>query len=237
MSGKKKAAAGKTGVQNYYLLLGIVALVGIFAIGYAIRGGSGGAATEPVMVQGVEDSRTLFAKAEGITVGDPDAPVTVVIFSDYQCPGCRYFAAQMKPILEENHVKNGQAKLVYYDLPLTSIHRHSFLAARAARCAGDQDKYWEYSDVLFGHQPEWASRQTAPLKDFKDYASSIGLDRAAFDACLESDRFAEAVTANALLAQTLGVNGTPTVIINGRRVANPGDYQTIASLINEEPGS
>lgn len=236
MSAKKKSASKGTGNQRFYLLLGIVALLGIGAIGYAIRGGGGGAATTPVVVEGIEDARTLFSKAEGITIGSEDAKVTVVIFSDYQCPACRTFSVQMKPLLEENHVATGQARLVYYDLPLTSIHPHAFLAARAARCAGEQGMYWEYSEALFMNQPTWSARPGAPLRDFKGYASEIGLDKSAFESCLESDAYAETVTANALLAQQLGVNGTPTVIINNRRVRNPGDYAAIRGLIEEEAG-
>jgi protein-disulfide isomerase len=231
---KKNSAAKGTGTSRFYLLLGVVAVAGIAIIGYAIRGDAGGAATEPVVVQGADNPSTLFAKAEGIAVGDPGAPVTLIVFSDYQCPGCAQFATRMKPVLEANEVKAGKLKMVYYDLPLTSIHQHSFLAARAARCAGDQGKYWDYHEQLFGRQAEWSHKRTTPLKELKEYGTLVGLDQAAFDRCLESDRFAETVTANALLAQQLGVNSTPTVIINNRRIRDPFDYQAISALIAEE---
>jgi protein-disulfide isomerase len=237
VSPKKKTQAKGTGFRGYYLLLGAVAVAGVAAIGFAIRGDKGTTATAPVMVQGVEEAGALVARAEGITLGNPDAPVTMIVFSDYQCPGCAQFASRIKPFLEANEVKSGKLKMVYYDLPLTSIHQHSFLAARAARCAGDQGNYWEYSDQLFGNQNAWAFKRSAPLKEFKDYASAIGLDQAAFETCLQSDSFAETVTANALLAQRLGVNGTPTVIINNRRVADAFRYEALSALIAEESGN
>jgi protein-disulfide isomerase len=220
-------------MRGYYLLIGAVALIGIGFLGYSMRG-NGQAATQPVMVQGLDDPSTLLAKAEGMTMGDPAAPVTLIVFSDYQCGGCGQFAARVKPALEANEVKAGKVKMVYYDLPLSSIHPHSFLAARAARCSGDQGKYWEYHELLFGNQTAWSFKRTSPLKEFKEYAALIGLDEAAFDRCLESDRFAETVTANALLAQQLGVNSTPTVIINNRRVSDPFNYNAISALIAEE---
>lgn len=234
MSAKKKTPAKSSGFRGFYLLLGVVAVVGVAAIGFAMRGNGGGAATEPIALQGLDNPSQLLAKAEGVTVGNQDAPVTLIVFSDYQCPGCAQFAARIKPILEANEVKAGKVKIVYYDLPLTSIHRHSFLAARAARCAGDQGKYWELHQTLFQHQSDWSFSRTAPLKQFKDYAATAGVDQAAFASCLESDRFAETVTANAMLAQQLGVNSTPTVIINNRRVRDPFDYAAIAQLIAEE---
>lgn len=236
MSAKKKTAARRSGFRGYYLLLGVVAVVGVAAIGYAIRGNGGGAATEPVAVQGLENPGQLVAKAEGVTVGNPDAPVTLIVFSDYQCPGCAQFATRIKPMLEANEVRAGKLKIIYYDLPLTSIHRHSFLAARAARCAGDQGKYWEFHEAIFQHQSDWSFNRAAPIKEFKGYAATAGLDQEGFASCLESDRFAETVTANAMMAQRLGVNSTPTVIINNRRVRDPFDYAAIAQLIAEESG-
>lgn len=237
MSAKKKTAAKSSGFRGYYLLLGVVAAVGVAAIGYAVRGKGGGAATEPIDLKGVDNPSQLVAMAEGVSVGKEDAPVTLIIFSDYQCPGCAQFAARIKPVLEENEVKAGKARIVYYDLPLTSIHPHAFLAARAARCAGDQGKYWELHEEIFHHQSKWSSKRSAPIDEFKEYAAKVGVDQAAFASCLESDRYAETVTANAMLARQLGVNSTPTVIINNRRIRDPFDYNAISQLIAEEAGS
>jgi protein-disulfide isomerase len=236
VSSKKKAAAKGKGIGGFYILLGVVAVIGIAAIGYAIRGGSAGMATEPIQLSGLDDPGALVAMAEGLSIGNPDAPVTMIVFSDYQCPGCREFASRIKPRLEANEVKSGKLRMIYYDLPLSSIHQHSFLAARAARCAGDQGKYWEYSELVFGRQSDWSVQRSAPLGKFKEYATTVGLDQAAFESCLQSDRFADTVSANVRLAQQLGVNSTPTVIINNRRV-DPFRYEDISALIAAESGN
>lgn len=236
MNPKKKATAKGKSNNGFYLLLAVVALVGVAAIGYAIRGGNGGAATEPITLQGLDDPGALVARAEGVSVGKPDAPVTMIVFSDYQCPGCAQFASRIKPLLEMNEVSAGKLRIIYYDLPLTSIHQHAFLAARAARCAGEQGKYWEFHEQLFSNQSDWSYQRNAPLAKFKGYATASGLDDAAFDSCLQSDKYADTVTANVHLAQQLGVNATPTVIINNRRV-EPFNYDDISALIAAESGN
>lgn len=233
MSAKKKSS----GSRGFYILLAVVAVVGVVAIGLAMRGSGGGdAATEPIALDGVNDPGQLVAMAEGVTLGREDAPVTLIVFSDYQCPGCASFATRVKPVLEENEVKEGKLKIVYYDLPLTSIHAHAFLAARATRCAGEQGKYWDLHGVIFQNQKNWSHKRTPPIDEFKEYAASVGVDQNAFASCLESDRYADTVTANAMLAQQLGVNSTPTVIINNRRIRDPFDYNAIKELIAQEAG-
>lgn len=155
----------------------------------------------------------LVELAQGVVAGNPDARVRIVEFGDYQCPNCRDFHQLAKPFLDLTYIENGTAAFVYQDFPLHEGHPHAFLAARAARCAGDQDAYWEYHDRLFQNQALWSFRSD-PAGDFVDYAESIGLDRGAFRACLASDRHAEVVTANRLLGEQLGVQGTPTVLID-----------------------
>lgn len=159
------------------------------------------------------DAQELVQMARGIEHGDPDAPVTIMDFSDYQCPSCQAFATQAKPFLEDPYIREGHVRFVYYDFPLMSIHAHAFFAARAARCAGDQDAYWPFHDELFRRQSEWA-RQADPFSAFVGYAGDLGLDRSAFRSCLGSDRHADVVTANLRLGEQLGVTGTPTLFVS-----------------------
>src|SRR5690606_8784396 len=119
----------------------------------------------------------------------------VVVFSDFMCPYCGQFTLQVERLLKENYAQTGKIHYVYYDFPLGGAHRHSFLAARAARCAGDQGKFWEYHDYLFGQQSEWSYKRNPPVGEFEDYAEALGLDRAAFSECLRSDRHADVVSA------------------------------------------
>lgn len=223
----KPAASRGGGLRPFYLVLAIVAVVGLAALGYAVvAAGRGGAVLEPIPVEGLDDPRSLVAKAEGVSAGDPSAPAKLLVFNDFQCPACGSFAAQVTPFLKAEYVESGKLHLVYQDFPLTSIHPHAFLAARAARCAGEQDRYWEYYNVLFGRQSSWSTRSRAPVGEFEDYAAEVGLDREAFGSCLRSDRYADVVTANMQLGERLGVSGTPTLILNGRRV----EYNSYADL-------
>ena len=190
--------------------------VGVFAAGIVIwnvafsTGGQG--ARGPVSLDNV-GPQELIQLAQGVERGSSDAPITLMDFSDYSCPSCAAFANQSKPYLEMNYVDPGLVRFVYYDFPLMGMFQHSFLAARAARCAGDQGGYWEFHDRLFQRQGEW-SRQSDPFSSFVGYAADLGLDRGDFRSCLGSDRHADVVTANMQLGQQLGVSGTPTLFLN-----------------------
>ena len=233
----KPGASKRGGLRQFYLVLALVAVVGIAALGYAVARGGGGAVLEPIAVEGLDDARTLVAKAEGMALGDPSAPAKLLIFNDFQCPACAAFAAQITPFLKAELVDAGKLQIVYHDFPLVNVHPHAFIAARAARCAGEQGKYWEYYSMLFGQQGRWSTRPRAPLGDFEGYAAEVGLDRDAFGACLRSDRYADVVTANMQLGQQLGVDGTPTLILNGRRIRDWRSFADLKRLIEGEAGN
>lgn len=235
---------GGSDMTKFYMLFGAVAVIGIGVVGYNVSSDMfGSAVSTPVEIEGLDDPETLVAMAQGVTKGDENASITIVEFGDYQCPGCGIFAQQVKPQVELMFVESGQAKFVFYDLPLVSIHPNSFLAARAARCAGDQDKFWEFHDELFRQQARWSTQQN-PGGTFTDYAEDLGLGTGDFNSCLNSDRHAEVVTANMQLAQRMQVSSTPTILINNgsstRQV--PGSSfdaiaQTIELMSAEESGS
>jgi protein-disulfide isomerase len=230
----KKAKQQQAGLKRFYIVLGVVAVLGIAAIAFSVvRSNAGGAALEPVTIADSTDSRALYEKATGIQIGSATAPVKIVVFSDYQCPYCGQFASTIKPALVNDFVNTGKLQFVYYDFPLGGTHKYSFLAARAARCAGDQNKFWEYHDLLFGQQSEWSFSSGVPMAEFLKYATQAGVDSGPFEACLKSDKYADVVTANRMLGDQLGVNATPTVIINNRKVASPLDYDEISKLIKE----
>ena len=224
-------------MTKFYWVLGAVAVIGVAAVGYSVGSKTfGSAATEPVAVEGLDDMNTLVQLAQGITKGDPNAPITIVEFADYQCPSCGVFALQVKPQVDLQYIETGKAKFVFYDFPLISIHAHSFLAARAGRCANDQEMFWQYQDQLFRNQSSWAAK-TSVDGDFVDFAGKAGLDQAAFEACLKSDAHADVVSANMRLAEELGVDATPTIMISqGRGMARrlPGmDFEGIKRVMDE----
>lgn len=246
---RKGASPGGGGNRMFYGVLAVIALGGVIAIGYAFLGSGGGAAASELVELEVTDARALYEKAVPITLGAADAPVKIVEFGDFQCPACGDFSLQVRPFLVEEYVKSGQVQLTYYDFPLVSIHDKAVLAARAARCAGDQEMpatpefqgvpggadvaYWTYHDKLFEEQGTWAYKQSSVVGDFVGYAGEVGLDEGDFEECLRSDRHAEVVSANQMLGQQLRLSGTPTVIVNNRRVDNwrPAN---LAAIIEEQ---
>jgi len=209
----KRKASGASGLKGFYGVVGVVAALGVLVVWFGLRGSGAGTASEPVDLGDIED-RELVELAQGIIWGDPNAPITIMEFGDYQCPACKAFAEQTKPQVELAYIESGQAKLVFHDFPLRQ-HPHSFLAARAARCAGDQglEGYHAYHDALFRTQNRWSPERDA-TGHFKDLADELALDTGAFDACLESDRHADVVTANLQLGMRLGVSGTPSIYVD-----------------------
>jgi protein-disulfide isomerase len=216
----------------------VVAVAGVAAIAWALSRGAGQAVTEPLDMSGLSGSE-LMAEARPVARGAASAPVEVMVFSDYTCPGCRSFAQLSKPTVMEL-VEDGTARLLYYDFPLGGAsHPHSFISARAARCAGDQDHYWDYQDVLFARQDVWAYQGSAPLDAFIDYAGEVGMDTASFAECLRSDAHAQVVSANLALAVELGINSTPTVFVGSRPLAGNSwaDPDAVRAAILRETGS
>lgn len=225
------------------ITIGVIAILVIALVGYRVGSAGGGAAMTLVEVEGLDDTATLVALAQGNSIGEDDAPITIVEFGDFQCGGCMQFNQGSKPQILLSLVETGEARYVYYDLPLVSIHAFAFLAARASRCAADQGEYWAYHDALFANQPRWALSGTAPIGDFVGYAVDVGLDRGEFNSCLRSDRHADVVTANFMLAQQLGATGTPTVMVslNGSRARlvttqNFFGIQNAIAALREEQG-
>lgn len=225
---KTPAAGGTSSTKIFYIVLGVIAVAGIAAILFAVRGGR--MATEPLDMATLGDASTLLERARGEVAGSPGAPVQVHVFSDYMCPACAHWAGVIEPSLKSEFVENGRVVLTYYDFPLQG-HVHSFVAARAARCAGDQGRFWEYHDHLFGTQQQWMYSQQTPTAHFMQTATTVGLNQRQFESCLRSDQHAEVVTANLQLGQTLGVGGTPTVFVNGRQLADWSRWPSVREAV------
>lgn len=236
---KQNRTPGDSRRGPLFYVLGAVAVLAVAVLGYTAGSRAFGSTVDSPVELEVESDEELVALAEGVESGDPDAPATVVEFGDYQCPGCAAFARQVKPMVDQGLVQRDRARFVFYDFPLVDIHPNAFLAARAARCAGDQDRYWEYHDALFQNQSAWA-QEGDPAGNFVDYAGELGLDDDAFEDCLRSDRHAETVTANMQLGEALGVSGTPTVMVNrgggmAQRLQNY-DFESIRQAVEQAAG-
>jgi protein-disulfide isomerase len=222
----------------FYAVLAIIAVVGIGAILYTARGGSAaGMATAPLDLREMGDASVLLERAQGVSAGEADAPVQILVFSDYQCPGCAHFATQIEPLIKAEFVATGKVRLTHYDFPLGGNFKHSFVASRASRCAADQGRFWEYHDRIMTQQQQWSYSQSTPTSYFIDVARGLGIDQGRFEGCLKSDAHAEVVTANRMLGETLGVTGTPTVFLNGRQLRNWQDYASVRAAIQEAGGA
>jgi protein-disulfide isomerase len=237
LSKKSRGKVQESAPRSPYLVaLILAAVVGIAVVAYTVSTNIAetGMATTPVVVPGLDDPQTLIQMAEGVTLGDPNAPITIIEFGDYQCPSCRAFHQQVKPRVELAYVQPGIAKFVFYDYPLSEIHPNAFLAARAARCAGEQQKYFEYHDALFLNQTAWAG-STTPRRLFVGYAEQVeGLDAGAFETCLRGDRFADVVTANRRLGEeAFSVSSTPTIFVRGSGLPDESesDFESISRAV------
>jgi len=140
-------------------------------------------------------------------LGDANAEITIVEFSDYECPFCGRFWSQTLPSIKSNYINTGKARLVYRDFPLGSIHANAQKAAEAAECAGDQGKYFEMHDKIFQGQ---AALNT---NNFKAWAADLGLDTNAFNTCLDSGAKASEVQKDLQDGSSVGIQGTPGFLI------------------------
>jgi protein-disulfide isomerase len=217
-------------LRRFYLIFAAVAVLGLGAVGYSVGSRAfGDAVSEPIDLEETGDMRLLTELAVPVTVGEEDAPATIIVFEDYLCNHCSLFSLQVKPRVEAAFVETGRARIVYYDYPLNP-QLGSFLAARAARCAGDQERFWDYHDRLMRNQRTWGMEQNK-IPIFEEYAEELGMDVRAFSGCLNSDRHAREITANLELARALGLPGTPSILIGtgggmSRRLNNYS-FQTI----------
>ena len=232
---------GNTDMKKFYAVLGAVAVIGVGILGYAINSKRAGRVVSvPADIEGMDEPGVLTQMARGVSLGSEDAPITIIEFSDFQCPACAFFAQTVKPRLEETLIEPGRARFIFYDLPLVAIHPNAFLAARAARCAEDQDQFWNYHDELYRRQARWGPLQN-PAEALEGLAEEVGMDAREFGACLNSDEHADLVSANLRLAEELGIPGTPTVLISTdgqtSRAAPGFDYESIMATVNEMAGS
>lgn len=201
--GRSVRTKQRNNLRGFYIILAIIAIAGIAVIATFALGGADRGAVE------TGDLESFPSK------GNPDAPVTVIEYSDYQCPACASYAQSLHQQIDRQYIETGQIYYVFHDFPLRQ-HQNAIPAAEAARCAGDQDKYWEMHDLLFFNQDQWASEpQPAPI--FASYASQLELDREAFDACLTNGAHRQAVLNARQAAEAAGIAATPTFVINGQQ--------------------
>jgi protein-disulfide isomerase len=218
----------------YALLIPLAFVVGL-SVGYLFWGRSpaqmavAGPQPQAVATDAIEAQqikRYDVPEADNPAVGPVGAPITIIEFSDYQCPFCGKWYDEVWSRLKTDYA--GKVRFVYRDFPLFSLHSEAGPAAEAAECAGDQNKYFEFHDLLFSNQNNLGQAT------YEKYASQIGLDMTRFKECLTTGKYKPEISSDYEFASNLGVNSTPTFFVNGIPVVGAQPYEVFKQLIDKE---
>jgi len=156
--------------------------------------------------------------------GNANAKVTIIQFSEFQCPFAGRFARDTLPDIKKDYIDTGKVKFVYRDF---IVHSTSQKAQEAAQCANEQGKFWEMHDLLYQNQG------ALEVDDLKGYAQQLGLNTASFDSCLDSGKYESEVQKDTSDGRSYGVGGTPTFFINGKKLVGAQPYETFQQAIEE----
>jgi protein-disulfide isomerase len=166
------------------------------------------------------------------TKGGTNTNAAIIEYSDFQCSACEAYFPIIKQLTEEF---GDLIQFAYRHYPLRSIHPNADEAAHAAEAAGAQGKFWEMHDMLFERQHDWSNARN-PFDFFSDYAEQISLDAEQFKTDYDSDKSKNTVRAHETAGRRIGINGTPTFILNGERITSPQGYEEFRNLIVEQVG-
>ena len=216
------------------LISGIAAIGGVLLIAVAIVTGNRAVPSAAPASQGAAVAgRFGGLPANGYVLGDSDAPVSIDLYEDFQCPACKRWGESVFPLLATNELANGKAKLVFHNFPF--IGQESMIAARAAHAAARQGQFWDLWHALYANQgPENAG--TITTAGVTDLAAGLGMDRAKFAADMASSGAGIAVDASVADAHRLNVDSTPTLIVNGKNMVG-ASYPELAAAIANAKGN
>lgn len=211
-------------MKNYKLLIGILGLT------LVILGGASFLLSKPIPNSSVKiDQQKLVFGAAHIS-GKEDAPVTVVEFSDFQCPACRSAALTVDGLLAKHE---GEIKFIYRHFPITSIHKNAMAAAIASEAAAEQGKFWEYSKVLFEKQDSW-DQLGSPQDLFINLAKEAGVaDLEKFKNEISKQAKRDLILADMNLGNQLGIDATPTFFVNGNKVSTNGLTLAVEKILSK----
>jgi protein-disulfide isomerase len=168
---------------------------------------------------------------DGTALGDPNAPVRMDVYVDFQCPACRGYSDQIENQVVENYVTTGQVYYVFRHFPFLDDgvpSKESDQAANASMCASEQDQFWDYHDILFAN---WDGENKGAFSDNRliAYAESLGLDMEAFNACFQENRYQEEIEADLAAGRRTNVQGTPSVFVQGQLIT-PGFVPSLSEI-------
>lgn len=239
----KRQATKQNGITRMQIsLVGGLAIIMVVAFIVFNQGSSGRAPAEttssgpPAVEQGVLAGIDLSAiPNEPAEDGSPalgavDAPVTIVEYSDYQCPHCANFSKNTLPDVIKNYVAAGKVRYVHKDMAI--LGEQSQWAAQAANCAADQGHFWEYHELLFQKQ-SGENKGTFSRDNLKQFAANLGLDATAFNQCLDQNKYSQRVAAETAEGKQRGVEGTPSFFVNDEFVVGNVPFSQMKDLIEK----
>lgn len=186
----------------------------------------------------VQITPVAYTQVDGRALGPANAKVVVESYEDFQCSACAGYSSSIEPLIIQNYVDTGKIRYVFRQYPFLddrSTIKESDQAANASMCALDQDRFWDYHDILFANFGEATGAYTD--RRLQAYAQSLGLDMTAFNACYKDKQFNDDIQQDIADGNSLGVTGTPTVFVNGKRAGREGfvaSYEEISQLIEQE---
>ncbi|NWG05311.1 MAG: DsbA family protein [Chloroflexi bacterium] len=183
-------------------------------------------------------SPVSLPNANGLTIGDPNATVSIDVFEDFQCPACQYFSESIEPLIVQYLVEPGKATYTFHNYPFidgpgAAGSGESDQSANAAMCANEQGKFWDMKAIIYAN---WNGENQGGLSNIrlKAMAENIGLDMSSFNSCFNANKYEDEIQADFEYGQEIGVSGTPSVFVNGAKVGQPGKiptYQEIAEAV------
>lgn len=185
---------------------------------------------EPTVLSDEEQKLLIDADGSDYVLGDENATVTIVEFSDYQCPFCGKYSTETSPLVKTNFIDTGKVKYYFRDFPL-EFHPQALPAAKAANCAGKQGKFWEMHDKIFASQNEWSGNEEAG-KLFAAYAKELGLDTSKLETCISESATETEIANDLATGSILGASGTPSFFINGEKLVGAQPYAQFEAVIN-----
>jgi len=222
-------------IKKSVLWKGLIGILALFVLILFFNGESndwGSAAIYPNVQNAPSPTGGVIINAEDLVdddpyMGDTNSPLTIVEFSDYQCPFCAKFKDLTLNKIKSEYIDTGKVKFVYRDFPL-SFHPFAQKAAEAAECAGDQNRYWDYHDKIFENQASLS------LDKLKQIGVDLELDIETFNECLDSGKYQQEVLKDFQEGQSLGVSGTPYFIVGNVPISGAQPFEKFKTIIDSQ---
>jgi protein-disulfide isomerase len=225
---RKVVRNASTRPTGFYYILGLIAVIGLGFLGYTMM-------KKPGTPVGTDIDTTplgAIGPAQGYTMGKADAPVEIIEFADFECPGCGQFATVTEPDVRKRIVDAGLARFTFYDFPL-NIHKNTMAAHNAAACANDQGKFWEMHDRIFATQDQWNTAATDnPRPFFEKYATDAGMNKDTWGECYDTRKHQPRIRANMAEGDRRKINSTPTLIVGTKMYAGALPYDALKAIVD-----